>query len=103
MVGARRSRQGTGTGKTTAINMLCGLLAPVQLEGGGSLDAGGDLPRALGGVRYPGGGPLLDVTAVADRAEAEAMLRDREAALLLIVPTGFSQDLTGAEATCQGR
>jgi len=90
------------SGSTTYGVLVLDLDAPVRIEGGGSLDAGGDLARALEGVRYPGGGPLLDVTAVADRAKAEAMLRDREAALLLIVPAGLSADLAGAEGDVPG-
>ena len=83
------------SGSTTYSVLVLDQDAPVVLAGGSTLDAGSQLTTALRGVKYPNGGPLLKVEVITDRAEAEAHLRDREAALLLVVPSDLSRALAG--------
>ena len=49
-------------------------------------------------VTYANGSPLLRVSLVASRAEGEARLRNRDAALLIIVPDGFMRAMEGIRA-----
>ena len=54
--------------------------------------AGVQLVEALRGTTFDGQ-PVLDVTVVADRREAEAALREYKDVLMLIIPSNFSQVL----------
>jgi ABC-2 type transport system permease protein len=54
--------------------------------------AGAKLVEALRAQRLDGK-PVLDVVALADRGAAEATLRERKAALLLVIPADFSHAL----------
>jgi ABC-2 type transport system permease protein len=54
------------------------------------LNAGEDVMTALQAVTYADGKPLLRVISVSDRAEAEALLKDRTASAFLEIPEGFS-------------
>jgi ABC-2 type transport system permease protein len=54
-------------------------------------DACAGCVEALQKVTYADGKPLLVVRPVADRAQAEARLRNRDAAVLLILPPNFAQ------------
>jgi ABC-2 type transport system permease protein len=58
--------------------------------------AGAEAISVLEELAYPSGDPLLDVTVVSDREEADAPLQDRDAEVLLIIPEDFSQTLTAA-------
>ncbi len=49
-------------------------------------------------ITYENGQSMLRVKQVADRAEAERRLRDRDATLLVIIPQDFTQTLTTPEA-----
>lgn len=49
-------------------------------------------------ITYENGQSMLRVKQVADRAEAERRLRDRDAALLVIIPQDFTRTLTDPEA-----
>lgn len=49
-------------------------------------------------ITYENGQSILRVRQVADRAEAERRLRDRDAALLVIIPQGFTQTLVDPES-----
>ena len=49
-------------------------------------------------ITYENGQSMLRVKQVADRAEAERRLRDRDAALLVIIPQGFTQTLVDPES-----
>ncbi len=49
-------------------------------------------------ITYENGQSMLRVKQVADRAEAERRLRNRDAALLVIIPQDFTQTLTEPEA-----
>ncbi len=69
--------------------------------------AGAQLVETLRAERFDGR-PVLDIAAAADRASAETALRERKAALLLVLPADFSLALAdagdraaGAPATVQ--
>ncbi|MCL5996425.1 MAG: ABC transporter permease, partial [Chloroflexi bacterium] len=56
-----------------------------------TVSAGDELIEAMQSLTYADGQPLLKVERVTDRAAAEAQLRDRAAAALVIIPPAFSQ------------
>ena len=60
--------------------------------------AGEEVVAALEGLTYENGDPLLKVIRVADRMEAEARLRNRDAEVLLIVPPDFSRTMQTARS-----
>jgi ABC-2 type transport system permease protein len=60
---------------------------------GTALHAGEDAMRALQAVTYADGKPLLKVIPAVDRAEAEALLKDRRASAFLEIPGNFSRSL----------
>jgi ABC-2 type transport system permease protein len=66
-----------------------------------NLDSGAQGEQAiqlLESLNYPSGDPLLDVSLVNDQDNAENMLRDRDAEVLLIIPEDFSETLSLAAA-----
>jgi ABC-2 type transport system permease protein len=58
--------------------------------------AGAEAIAVLEGVSYPSGDPLLDVTIISNREDAEGPLQDRDAEALLIIPEDFSETLFSA-------
>ncbi len=68
----------------------------VILADGSAYAAGPELAEALSGATYASGRPILAVRPAADRRAAEADLANRDAALLVIIPDGFSQALLSA-------
>ena len=48
------------------------------------------------GLTYKNGSPLLKISRVTDRAGAEAQLRNRDAAALIIIPPDFSRVIRAA-------
>ena len=54
--------------------------------------------RAMEGMKFPNGAPMLRVTRVADRAAGEAQLRNRDALLLVIAPADFGRAIESARA-----
>jgi ABC-type multidrug transport system permease subunit len=62
---------------------------------GGPWQAGSQLVDALRATEWEGK-PVLAVSEVADRREAENVLRERKAALLLVIPPDFTRSLLGA-------
>lgn len=67
-----------------------------QTADGTTFAAGEQAIAALESVTYANGNPLLKVSRVPDHPSAEARLRDREAAVLLIIPADFSQAIRAA-------
>ena len=63
----------------------------------GRLQAGNEAIKALGDVRYKNGKRMLDRRARHGRVPAEKRLRDRDAALLVLIPPDFSQAIAGRE------
>jgi len=64
----------------------------------GRLQGGQDAIAALSSLRYRNGKPMLLVERVADIVDAEKRLRDRDAAVLLLLPEDFSAKIAGARA-----
>jgi len=56
--------------------------------------SGQDLMAQLAKQAYPDGKPLLNVRAVADQASAEALLRNHEGTMFLLIPPDFSRTLS---------
>ena len=82
-----------GTGTTSYGVLVINRDVPVALSDGTSYAAGEDVVESLRGMAYQNGSPLLKVTLMDDRAEAEQKLRDRAAAALVIIPDDFSAHL----------
>jgi len=49
--------------------------------------------QVLEELSYPSGDPLLDISQISDRNQAEGLLRDRDAEVLLVIPEDFSETL----------
>jgi ABC-2 type transport system permease protein len=58
--------------------------------------SGADTIAVMETLLYPSGDPLLEVTTVTDREEAETLLQDRDAEVLIIIPEDFSEALLKA-------
>ena len=58
--------------------------------------SGADTIAVMETLLYPSGDPLLEVTTVTDREEAETLLQDRDAEVLIIIPEDFSEALLTA-------
>jgi len=58
--------------------------------------SGADTIAVMETLSYASGDPLLDVTIVTDREEAETLLQDRDAEVLIIIPEDFSDALLTA-------
>lgn len=87
------------SGSTTYGVLVLNQDAGVQPAGGVTLSAGDQIGDALKTFTYANGSPMLSIKQVADRNEAELLLKDRQAALLLVIPP----DLTASiEAARQG-
>jgi ABC-2 type transport system permease protein len=88
------------SGSTTYGVLVLNQDAGMQLAGGTPLNRGDQVVEALEALAYPNGDPLLQVRPATDRATAEAQLKDRQAAALLVIPA----DLTASiEAARQGQ
>ena len=80
-----------GTGSTTYGVLVINDDVSVMQANGSTLSAGEGILKAMRGLTYKNGSPLLRVSRVTDRAEAEAQLRNRGAAILIIIPPDFSR------------
>lgn len=65
----------------------------VRLPGGSTWVAAQEASQAIGHVTYADGKPLLVVRPVADRAAAEASLRNRSATVLMVFPRDWSRTI----------
>ena len=79
-----------GTGSTSYPVFILNQDVPATVENGVRLDAGEEIVNALQAMTYKNENPLLRVIEVTERTEAEKQLRNREAALLLVIPPDFS-------------
>jgi len=79
-----------GTGSTSYAVFVINQDVPVTMENGVRLAAGEEVVSGLQAMTYENGNPLLRVIPVSNRAEAETRLRNRDAALLLVIPPDFS-------------
>jgi ABC-2 type transport system permease protein len=62
-----------------------------QLSGSETWFASQEALEAIAAVQYADGKPLLKVRQVSDRAEVDALLRNRKAAAFLLIPADFSR------------
>jgi ABC-2 type transport system permease protein len=88
-----------GGGSTTFDVLVINEDAGATLPDGTAFSAGEGAVVAIEAIAYPDGQPILDVALTADRAGAEAQLRERDAAALIIIPADFSQVLAQAMET----
>lgn len=82
-----------GGASTTYAVLVMNRDTGVQLADGATHAAGQEVVEAINDVTYADGNPLLRVKTVDDRAQAESMLRDREATALVVIPADFSQTI----------
>jgi ABC-2 type transport system permease protein len=82
-----------GTGSTSYSVLVINQDVPATRPDGSTLSAGDEVVQGLRAMTYENGNPLLRVTLVDDRAEAENRLRDRAAAALVVIPQNFSSTL----------
>ncbi|MBN2500052.1 MAG: ABC transporter permease [Anaerolineales bacterium] len=87
-----------GTGSTAYSVLVINRDRPARLASGASLAAGEEIVKGLRGLSYKNGSPLLKVTLSADQAQAERQVRDRQAAVLLLIPPDFSAALAAYQA-----
>jgi ABC-2 type transport system permease protein len=59
----------------------------------GAARAGDDLRAAWEAVRYPDGKPVFKVLSLEDEDEGRRRLKNRDADLMIVIPTGFSRSL----------
>ena len=85
----------TGGGSTTYSVLI------INQDAGSDLAGGEQAIKAVQGMAYANGQPILKVIRVTDRVEAEVKLRNREAAALVIIPQDFSQALLMARQESQ--
>ena len=84
------------SGSTTYGVLILNQDAGAQTAGGATLSAGEQISEALKAVVYANGSPLLSVRPVAERGAAEPLLKDRQAALLLIIPPDLTASIEAA-------
>lgn len=84
------------SGSTTYGVMILNNDVSLQLSDGATFSASVEMIEALKEVTYANGQPFLEVEPVSDREGAEQRLKDRDAALLLIIPADFSHTIYSA-------
>lgn len=87
-----------GTGSTSYTVLVINQDQPVQRVGNTPLAAGNEVIQGLHALSYKNGNPLLKVALTQDQAGAERQIRDRQAAVLLIIPPNFSTTLKAYQA-----
>ena len=88
----------TGSGSTSYAVFVVNQDRPAQLASGETLAGGDVLLQAMRDLSYETGDPLLRVSVLQDRDNAQARLRNREATLLVLIPEDFSSALAAAAA-----
>jgi ABC-2 type transport system permease protein len=87
-----------GTGSTSYSVLVINQDQAVARSSGLVLNGGEAVLQSLRELAYKNGNPLLKVSPVTDRAQAESQVRDRQAALLLIIPADFSRTLAAYQS-----
>jgi ABC-2 type transport system permease protein len=87
-----------GTGSTSYSVLVINHDQPVQVASGATLTAGEQIILGLRDLSYKNGNPLLKVSQTQDQPATETQLRDRQAAVLLIIPQDFSATLSAYHA-----
>ena len=85
-----------GTGSTSYSVLVINQDVPVLTEQGVRLASGEDVVNELKAMTYENGNPLFRVTIMTDRSKSETRLRNRDAALLLVIPSDFSTVIASA-------
>jgi len=85
------------SGSTTYSVLVINHDVSVQLPDGSVLAGGDDLMTAMSGVTYADGSSILKIVEIEDRKEAEARLRDRDAAMLVIIASDLSSTIAAAQ------
>ena len=87
-----------GSGVTSYHLLVLNQDVAATLADGSTLSAGREIVDGLQELTYEDGRPLLHVEMIADRSEAEAKLRDRDASALVIIPEDFSTQLAAFQS-----
>ncbi len=87
-----------GTGSTSYSVLVINRDRPVRPANHATLAAGEEIIQGLRGLSYKNGSPLLKVTLTEDQPLAERQIRDRQAAVLLMIPPDFSATLASFQA-----
>ena len=86
------------SGSTTYGVLVLNRDVAVRQADGSTLNGGSDVLAALKSVTYANGNPLLKVSLITDRTEAETRLRNRDATVLLVIPEDFSRTIQAVAA-----
>ncbi len=70
----------------------------ITISDGTTLISGEDAISAMEELTFKDGSPILRVKSITDRSTGEKSLRDRDATILIIIPTDFSQVIAEAQA-----
>jgi ABC-2 type transport system permease protein len=87
-----------GTGSTSYSVLVINHDQPVHVASGTSLAAGEQIIQGLRVLSYKNSNPLLKVSQTEDQPGAESKVRDRQAAVLLIIPQDFSATISAYHA-----
>lgn len=87
-----------GTGSTSYNVLVINRDKPAQRANSETLAAGEEVIQRLRTLEYKNGNPLLKIALTADQVKAERLIRDRQAAVLLIIPPDFSATLAAYQA-----
>jgi ABC-2 type transport system permease protein len=79
-----------GTGSTSYSVVVINQDIPITMSAGFQLSAGEEIINGLKAMTYENGNPLLRVVIMTNQTEAKSHLQNREAALMLIIPSDFS-------------
>jgi len=93
----------TGGGTTSYKVLVINRDRGAVIDGRGTVAAGDRVVEAMRAMRYASGAPMLRIETSADRAAADARLRDRDAAALIVLPIDFSRTLHKKELGLDSR
>ena len=84
------------SGSTTYGVLVLNRDRAVQTGGNGERSCGEELIQAMRGVTYADGQPILKISLVHDRPQAEFRLKNRDAAVLIVISDNFSKAVQAA-------
>ena len=93
----------TGGGTTSYKVLVINRDRGAAIDGRGIVAAGDRVIEAMRAMTYANGAPMLRIETSADRAAADARLRDRDAAALIVLPIDFSRTLHKKELGLDSR
>ncbi|HEX6035030.1 MAG TPA: ABC transporter permease, partial [Anaerolineales bacterium] len=80
-------------GSTSYTVLVINQDAGARRSDGSIFNGGEEILTAIRGITYADGSPLLKASTVADRVEAERILKNRGAAAFVLIPKDFSQTI----------